>query len=64
MVLFESSTSENSVNISNSAFAEFKNIPQKIYSIDLLPSRFQEEKNRLRAVSCGDATVREKINCV
>jgi len=62
-IVFQSTTSGNFVNISDQAFAEYKNIPQKIYSLDILPIRFQKEENRLRIVSCGEAIIKEKINC-
>jgi flagellin-like protein len=62
-VLFEASTSGNPVNISSSKFVEFKNVSERIYSLDILPIRFQKEENRLRIVSCGKALAREKISC-
>jgi len=31
--------------------------------LDILPIRFQKEENRLRIVSCGEAIIKEKINC-
>ena len=62
-VLFESSTTGNFVNISEDKFAEYNNIPTKIYSLDIIPLRFQKEENRLRIVSCGKAMTREKIDC-
>ncbi|MFH1365230.1 MAG: hypothetical protein ABIH28_01450 [archaeon] len=62
-VLFEISTTGNFVNVSTTAFARFNDLPKQIYSIDVLPIRFQKEENRLRMVSCGKATVREAIIC-
>lgn len=34
-----------------------------IYSIEVIPLRYQTVNNRIRAVSCGNAFVREDINC-
>lgn len=62
-VIFESSTSGNFVNISDTAFARYRNISSQVYSLDILPMRFQKEENKLRTVSCGKAIVREKITC-
>jgi hypothetical protein len=57
------STMVNSVNVSDRAYASYEGIPTKIYSVDIIPVRFQKEGNRLRQVSCGKAVVREKITC-
>ena len=62
-VLFEISTTENFVNISSLAQANYTGILKRIYSLDLLPIRFQKEENRLRMASCGKAMTREKITC-
>ncbi len=62
-VVFDTSTSGNLLNMSEIVFARFNNIPSKVYSIDLIPIRFQKQENRLRTVSCGKAIVREKIIC-
>lgn len=62
-VVFEERAPGNFVNISSSVFASFDNIEKEIYSIDILPIRFQQEENRLRTVSCGKALVREKVTC-
>ncbi|MCK5149359.1 hypothetical protein KAJ87_00340 [Candidatus Pacearchaeota archaeon] len=34
----------------------------EIYSIEIIPTRFQEEENKIRFVSCGDAKVSETIS--
>jgi hypothetical protein len=62
-IIFQASTTENLVSINSLAHAEYKNITKEIYSIDLLPIRFQKEENKLSMVSCGKAILREKINC-
>jgi hypothetical protein len=59
----ELSTIINSVNVSDPAYASYRGIPTKIYSLDIIPVRFQKEENRLRQVSCVKAAVREKITC-
>lgn len=56
------STMINSINVSDRASASYRGIP-KIYSLDIIPVRFQKEGNRLRQVSCGKAIVKEKITC-
>jgi len=60
---FESGRLENFLNLNEENFAEYNNLSKKIYSLDLIPIRFQEEENRLRIVGCGKAILREKINC-
>ena len=39
------------------------NLDSGIYSIEIIPARFQETENSLRFVSCGEARVREIITC-
>src|SRR3989344_2961147 len=34
-----------------------------IYSVEILPIRWQEEKNKLRLVSCKDVKIKESIQC-
>jgi hypothetical protein len=41
----------------------FENIPSNIALIEFIPTRFQEENNKIRFVSCTDAKITEKINC-
>lgn len=41
----------------------FDNIPSNIWLIEFTPARFQEENNKVRFVSCGEAKITEKINC-
>lgn len=35
----------------------------QIYSLEILPIRFQDMENKKRLISCGDAKVREVISC-
>jgi cysteine-rich repeat protein len=39
------------------------NLPKNINSIDIIPIRFQVEDNKQRFVSCGNAKIREIVNC-
>jgi len=41
----------------------FKDISNKIYSVEIIPLRFQIEENKYRLVSCSNAKIIEKINC-
>ncbi|MBU2612798.1 MAG: hypothetical protein KKB62_03700 [Nanoarchaeota archaeon] len=34
-----------------------------IYSLEIIPARFQQSENSLRFVSCGEARIREVISC-
>jgi len=34
-----------------------------IYLVEITPVRYQEEDNKIRFVSCGNAKVRENVNC-
>ncbi|NCO18410.1 hypothetical protein GW922_03440, partial [Candidatus Pacearchaeota archaeon] len=47
--------SEDSFNIFN--------LPNKIYSIEIIPARFQKDGNTPRFVSCGSAKIREVLTC-
>ncbi|NCN52089.1 hypothetical protein GW931_03690 [archaeon] len=38
-------------------------LPNQVYSIEIIPARFQKEGNVQRFVSCGDAKIREVITC-
>jgi hypothetical protein len=35
----------------------------RIYSVEILPIRWQKENNRIRLASCKDAKIKEAINC-
>jgi len=35
----------------------------EIYSLEILPIRFQEMENKKRLISCSDAKIKEFINC-
>jgi len=47
--------SEDSFNIFN--------LPTGIYSIEIIPARFQKDGNTPRFVSCGSAKIREVLTC-
>jgi len=34
-----------------------------IYSIEIIPMRYQEQDNKMRFVSCGDAKIKEELTC-
>ena len=38
-------------------------IDSNLESIELVPARFQEENNKIRFVSCGNAKITEKVIC-
>ena len=38
-------------------------VPEKIYSVEILPFRWQVEENKKRLVSCGNAKIFEKVTC-
>ena len=39
-------------------------LPERIYRVEIIPSRWQTEDNRLRYIICGeDSTVKEKVTC-
>jgi len=35
----------------------------RIYSIDIIPVRYQEEEGKQKFVNCGDARIKDKIDC-
>jgi len=39
------------------------NLNANIYSIEIIPTRFQEEEGKIRLASCGGAKVKEEISC-
>lgn len=39
------------------------NLDREIYSIEIIPTRFQDEEGKKRLANCGGAKVRETINC-
>jgi hypothetical protein len=38
-------------------------VDEQIYTIEILPVRFQTEENRERLVSCGNAKIKETLTC-
>lgn len=54
---------DNSMKI-NEVIDERFNLTNQVYSIEIIPIRYQEEKNKIRLVSCGNAKVTELTNCV
>jgi hypothetical protein len=62
-VLFGTTNSfEPSEGITSSFDLSNSDIGQ-LYSIEIFPVRFQEEKGKNRFVSCGNAKIKETINC-
>lgn len=39
-------------------------LSSEIYSIEIIPVRFQVEDNKKRLVSCGTSKIKEKITCI
>lgn len=39
------------------------NLINQIYSIEIIPIRFQEIENKMRLVSCGNSKVKEIVSC-
>jgi len=39
-------------------------LSSEIYSIEIIPVRFQIEENKKRLVSCGTSKIKEKITCI
>jgi len=37
--------------------------PGQVYSIEIIPARSQLEKRKMRFVSCGNAKLKQKLNC-
>jgi len=54
---------DNFVSLNEENIVEFNGIPKELFSLDIIPVRFQKEENKLRLVSCGKAILREKISC-
>ncbi len=54
--------SENLFKINNEADSVF-NFDNKIYSVEIIPVRFQTEENKKRLISCGNAKIKEKVIC-
>jgi len=48
---------------SNEDFFQVFDLDKQIYSIELIPIRFQKEGSTQKFVSCGDAKVREVLTC-
>ncbi len=61
-ILF-SQIGENVLNPNNERTGVFK-LDNKIYSIEIVPVRYQKINNRMRFVQCGDARIRESVSCV
>jgi hypothetical protein len=61
-LLFETG-SENIMN-PNKEFKSIFYLESQIYSVEIIPTRFQEIENRNRFISCGNAKIKENINCV
>jgi hypothetical protein len=55
--------SENTINPGRSTIYTFQNIPPNIELIEIIPTRFQEQDEIRRFVSCSGAKISEKIIC-
>ena len=58
--------SENSMNPNEEIISVFNLLNasfEQIYSIEIIPVRYQEIENRNRLVSCGDARIKETLSC-
>jgi hypothetical protein len=55
--------SENTINPGRQTTFTFKDIPNNIELIEIIPARFQEQDETLRFVSCSSAKISEKIVC-
>ncbi len=60
-ILF-TSTKENAMK-PNEERTESFNLANQIYSIEIIPIRFEEIENKRRLVSCGDSKVKEVVSC-
>lgn len=54
---------ENNIMTPYDEIQNIFNIDNEIYSIEIIPVRFQEENNRLKLAICGDSKIKELINC-
>ena len=61
-ILF-SQTGENVLEPNNEKISMFR-LDNKIYSIDIVPVRYQKVDNRMRFVQCGGARIKESVSCV
>ena len=55
---------ENSVQVGDEKTSIFNLQGQVIYSIEITPVRFQEIDNKIRFVSCSEATIKKEVNCI
>jgi len=53
---------ENSFGIDDEMNPVF-DFENKIYSVEIIPIRFQEYDNKIRFVSCGDAKIKQEVDC-
>ena len=60
-ILF-TSTKENAMK-PNEERTESFNLANQIYSIEIIPIRFEEIENKMRLISCGDSKVKEVVTC-
>ena len=60
-VLFSKENSGNSFEPDADETYEFSNLTEQIYSIEIIPIRFETIKNKIRTVSCSRSKVRQKI---
>jgi hypothetical protein len=61
-VLFGENDGKNHYNPGTEAESFFI-INKEIFSVEIMPWRFQEQDNKLRFATCGNAIIREKIQC-
>lgn len=61
-ILFAEGDSNSMIPNEERAVA-FVDLTSQIYTIEITPLRFQEEENRKRLVSCGEAKTKETVSC-
>ena len=54
---------ENSLEPNSAAVTHIFNLDNLIYSIEIIPIRYQLENNKNRIVSCGNSKIKEYIKC-
>lgn len=57
------STENNPMGPNQEMRSTFFGLSGKIYLLEIIPIRFQEENNKLRLVSCGNAKIIEEVEC-
>ncbi|GBE20482.1 hypothetical protein BMS3Abin17_01223 [archaeon BMS3Abin17] len=57
------SENENSIKPGDTTTQTKFSLDKEIYSIELIPIRFQEQEGKMRLASCGDAKVKQAITC-